>query len=144
MVRLKNPQRVSDLRMTELPLHVRGDGELSVVEGCNHIPFPIARIFIVKAPMGAVRGKHAHKHCTQFMICPEGAVEVVCDDGTSRKAFLLNRGDQGLLVPPSIWAEETPRQERSVLLVLCDRPYEVNDYILDYAEFLDGRRTESV
>jgi hypothetical protein len=141
MIRPKNAHRVSDLRLTELPLHVRGDHRFSVVEGCNHVPFLIARVFIVT---GTVGGKQAHKHCTQFMICPEGAVEVVCDDGSNRKTFLLDRSDLGLLVPPSIWTEETPRGEKSVLLVLCDRPYEVNEYILDYAVFLADRRTESV
>jgi hypothetical protein len=73
------------------------------------------------------------------MVCPQGAVEVVCDDGSAQRAFVLERADAGLLVPPTIWASVRFRQEHSVLLVVCDRPYEADDYIRDHAKFLAWR-----
>lgn len=54
--------------------------------------------------------------------------------------FALDRGELALLVPPGIWVEIDVRQNQSVLIVLCDRPYEEHDYIRDYAEFLSFRK----
>lgn len=114
--------------------HAREDGELSVLEGAD-LPFEIARLFFVRANAGARRGMHAHKRCSQFMICASGAIEVVCDDGEKKRSLLLDRPNLGLLVPPSIWATEIYREPGSVLVVACDRPYEEEDYIRDYDVF---------
>jgi hypothetical protein len=74
------------------------------------------------------------------MLCVSGAVEVVCDDGNDKKMFSLDRGDLALLVPPTIWNTVTFREQNSVLIVLCDRPYEEHDYIRDYSAFLAARK----
>lgn len=69
------------IRHIELPIFQEENGELVVVEGGNHIPFQIARIFTVRASDNNIRGQHAHKTCTQFLICSSGAVQVNCDNG---------------------------------------------------------------
>jgi len=74
------------------------------------------------------------------MLCVSGAVDVVCDDGTDRKTFSLDQPELALFVPPGLWLEIDARQKDSVLIVLCDRLYEVHDYIRDYAEFLSFRK----
>jgi hypothetical protein len=137
--------RVAELRLVELPLHF-GDGDggrLTVVEGENHVPFAIERVFTLRAPIGAVRGAHAHRRCNQLMMCAYGAIEVVCDDATERRSFLLDRTNLGLLVPPNVWASEIFRHSNSVLLVICDRLYDADDYIRDYTEFRLWRRANS-
>jgi hypothetical protein len=58
----------------------------------------------------------------------------------SKRPFRLDRGNLGLLVPPMIWNTVTFRRADSVLIVLCDRGYEPDDYIRDRAEFLALRR----
>ena len=134
--------RVTNLRLSELPLHL-GDGDggqLTVVEGKDQVPFRIERIFTLRAPLDTIRGGHAHRRCSQFMMCPHGMIEVICEDGIERKSFLLDRGNVALLVPPSVWASEIFRHDNSLLLVVCDRPYEAEDYIRDHAEFLAWRR----
>jgi dTDP-4-dehydrorhamnose 3,5-epimerase-like enzyme len=73
-------------------------------------------------------------------MCVSGAVDVVCDDGSDRKTFLLDRSELALLVPPGLWLVIDVRQDNSVLIVLCDRPYEPHDYIRDYADFLSFRK----
>ena len=133
---------VAELRLVELPLHL-GDGDggqLTVVEGENHVPFPIERVFTLRAPSGTIRGGHAHRLCNQLMICAFGVIEVICDDGKERKSFLLDRTNLGLLVPSKVWATEKFYQSNSVLLVVCDRVYEADDYIRDYIEFCEWRR----
>jgi dTDP-4-dehydrorhamnose 3,5-epimerase-like enzyme len=123
------------VQLIHLPYDVADNGDLVVMEGLTHVPFAIARVFVVKASSGVVRGQHAHKGCAQFMTCPYGGVEVVCDDGGDVATFILNRPDVGLLVPPGIWATQTYLIENSVLTVLCDHRYEPKDYIRDYDEY---------
>ncbi|EMJ92094.1 WxcM-like domain protein [Leptospira alstonii serovar Sichuan str. 79601] len=45
--------------------------------------------------------------------------------------------DGGLLIPPGIWSTQQYLDLGSVLLVLCDRGYEDEDYIRNYDEFLE-------
>ncbi len=127
------------VRTIELQRHARSDGEVVVAEGGTAVPFAIARMFTVKAPRGAKRGEHAHRKCSQFMICVHGVIDIVCDDGRSRSIFVLDRSNLALVVPPTIWNTVMFRQPDSVLAVLCDRTYEEHDYIRDYAEFLAFR-----
>jgi hypothetical protein len=134
--------RVEDLELVSLAHHVRDDGELSVLDRAS-LPFAIERVFFVRAVLGARRGMHAHRRCSQFMMCVSGAVEVVCDDGAAKRSLVLNRSNLGLLVPPSLWAEELYREAGSVLMVACDRPFEEADYIRDYQAFRQYRAAVS-
>ena len=129
----------SKARLIELPRHARADGEVVVAEATAQVPFRIERMFALSAPAGAKRGRHAHRLCSQFMICVSGAVDVVCEDGRKKDIFALERRDQALLVPPGLWNTVEFRQDESVLIVLCDRIYEAHDYIHDYSEFLSFR-----
>jgi hypothetical protein len=131
---------VDRLLTTALKLHASDNGDLVVVEGGREVPFPIARVFTVRAGVGAVRGEHAHKRCAQFLMAVNGAIDVLCDDGSAKRPCRLDRADLGLLLPPSIWAIETFRAPHSVLLVLCDQPFAESDYIRDYQPFLSWRK----
>ncbi|HJU29576.1 MAG TPA: FdtA/QdtA family cupin domain-containing protein [Candidatus Binataceae bacterium] len=131
----------TEARLIELPRHARADGEVIVAQAAAQVPFRIERMFALAAPAGAKRGRHAHRLCSQFMICVSGAVDVVCEDGTNKNTFALDRRDQALLVPPGFWNTVEFRQDGSVLIVLCDRVYEAHDYIRDYAEFLSFRES---
>ena len=133
--------QLSEARLIELPRHARADGEVIVAEAAAQVPFRIERMFALAASAGAKRGRHAHRLCSQFMICVSGAVDVVCEDGSNKNTFALNRRNQALLVPPGLWNTVEFRQNESVLIVLCDRVYEAHDYIRDYAEFLSFRES---
>jgi len=133
------PNAINSVVLIDLPYFSRDDGDLVVMEP-GVIPFSIARVFSVRADLDAIRGKHAHRQCIQFLTCTSGCVEVVCDDGTQTVTYVLESPSQGLLIPAGIWAQQTYKQENSVLTVLCDRGYEEEDYIRDYAEFSDYRK----
>jgi UDP-2-acetamido-3-amino-2,3-dideoxy-glucuronate N-acetyltransferase len=53
-----------------------GDGLLVVTEAGKQVPFQIERMFTIVAPAGAKRGHHAHRLCSQFLLCVSGAVDV--------------------------------------------------------------------
>src|SRR5690349_12444313 len=76
--------RLSKARLIDLPRHARVDGEVVVAEAAAQVPFRIERLFTVAAPVGAKRGYHAHRRCSQFMMCVNGAVEVLCEDGKGK------------------------------------------------------------
>ncbi len=133
--------QLSGARLIDLPLHASADGEVVVAEVAAQVPFRIERMFALVAPAGAKRGRHAHRRCSQFMICVSGAVDVVCEDGSAKNTFALSRRNHALLVPPGLWNTVEFRQNDSVLIVLCDRVYEADDYIRDYAEFLSFRES---
>jgi UDP-2-acetamido-3-amino-2,3-dideoxy-glucuronate N-acetyltransferase len=131
---------LDDVRTINLPRHARTDGVVVVAESGGAVPFAIARLFTLTAPDGAERGKHAHRLCSQFMICVRGLIDVVCDDGARQRSFSLDRDNLALLVPPMIWNTVIFRRADSVLTVLCDRGYEADDYIHDRDEFLALRK----
>jgi len=128
-----------DVRSVELEAHPAAEATVVVAESAGRVPFAIARMFTLTALAGAVRGRHAHRRCTQFMVCVHGSMDITCTDGREERTFILDRGNLALLVPPTIWNTVRVRSAGSVLVVLCDRPYEVSDYIRDYAEFLAFR-----
>src|SRR5262249_22692810 len=133
--------KLTDARVIELPRHARADGEVVVAETAAQVPFRIERLFALTAPAGGKRGRHAHRLCSQFMICVSGAVNVSCEDGDKQQTFILNRRDRALLVPPGLWKTVEFLERGSVLIVLCDRLYEADDYIRDYTEFLSFRES---
>ena len=129
---------MKSVKLIEFPTFKEDNGELSVFEyGNQFVPFSIKRIFNVKSEIGSVRGKHAHRLCSQLLICSNGAIEVLCDDSVNQNVFMLDKPNYGLLVPPGIWAEERYIEHNSTMTVICDRIYEAEDYISDYELFKD-------
>ncbi len=129
------------VKSIELPRYARDDGEVVVAECAGQVPFMIARLFTVTAPEGARRGQHAHRRCSQLMLCVHGAFDIECADGIEQRTFSLDRRNTALLVPPTIWSTVIARKNDSVLAVLCDRLYEEHDYIRDQSQFLAFRKT---
>lgn len=128
---------VYDCSFIELPKISNPSGNITPVEGLNNVPFDIKRVFYTyDIPGGESRGAHAHKRCHQFLIAASGSYEVFLDDGVNKRTVLLNRPFYGLHIPPGIWAAEQGFSSGSICLVLASLPYEEDDYIRDYDEFL--------
>jgi UDP-2-acetamido-3-amino-2,3-dideoxy-glucuronate N-acetyltransferase len=118
--------RVDDLR-----------GGLVAADFDADLPFLPRRFFTVfGVPSADVRGAHAHRTCEQLLICVQGAVRAVVDDGAQIQEFVLDRPDVGLHTPAMIWGTQYRYTSDAVLLVLASHPYDAGDYIRDYDEFL--------
>jgi UDP-2-acetamido-3-amino-2,3-dideoxy-glucuronate N-acetyltransferase len=101
------------------------------------IPFTPRRWFMVyDVPSREIRGEHAHRVCEQFLICVSGRVSVAVDDGHNRGEVVLDRPTMGIYVPSMVWASEYRYEEDAVLLVLASHPYDPDDYIRRYDDFL--------
>ena len=127
---------IESVKLIKFQIFEEDNGELSVFEqSFDAIPFLIKRIFNVRSEKNSIRGKHAHRLCSQLLICSNGLIEVFCDDAFNQKVFLLDKPNLGLLVPPGIWAEQKYIEHNSSMTVVCDRIYESEDYISDYDKF---------
>ena len=84
-----------------------------------------------------VRGEHAHRNCSQFLLAMHGALSVVVDDGTTAMEVRLSSPDVGLLMPPMTWGVQYKFGAGALLAVLASHPYDASDYIRHYADYLE-------
>lgn len=130
---------ISNCRMIDLPKISDPRGNLTFVEGGQHIPFDIQRVYyLYDVPGGAERGGHAHKGLQQLLIAMSGSFDVVLDDGSGKKRYHLNRSYSGLYVCPMIWRELDNFSSGSVCMVLASNRYDENDYYRDYQEYINA------
>jgi len=129
---------MKSVELIKLPYYQENDSDLVVAESQgNTVPFPIARIFNVRAQKGITRGRHAHRACSQLLICTNGTIKVTCDNGKKTSTYILDEPNHGLLIKPGIWTKQKYIKENTVLTVLCDSLYDEKDYIRNYKDFLE-------
>jgi len=128
--------RLNHCRIIELPKIGDPRGNLTFIQGNEHIPFEIRRVFyLYDVPGGATRAGHALKSCHQFIIAMSGSFDVVLDDGVEKRRFHLNRSYSGLYIPPAIWRELENFSSGSVCTVLASERYSSTDYYRDYDSY---------
>jgi acetyltransferase-like isoleucine patch superfamily enzyme/dTDP-4-dehydrorhamnose 3,5-epimerase-like enzyme len=124
--RLMTLRRADDLR-----------GSLAAIELTDDLPFVPKRFFTVfGVPSAHVRGEHAHRLCHQVLICLAGSVTVLVDDGAQRNEVVLSDPSAAVYIPAMVWGSQFRFSGDAVLGVFASRPYEPEDYIRDYAEYL--------
>lgn len=132
-------------RILSLPKFLDARGNLSFVEQECHIPFKIMRTYwLYDVPGGESRGGHAYKKNQEFIVALSGSFDVILDDGREKKVFTLNRSYYGLYVPMGMWREMDNFSTNSLALVLSSTKYDVDDYIRDYAEFLNLKKNGKI
>jgi UDP-2-acetamido-3-amino-2,3-dideoxy-glucuronate N-acetyltransferase len=119
-------------------------GALTFAEAPGDLPFKPERFFVVFDVVSSeVRGEHAHRQLHQYLVCVAGSCHVLLDDGSGdRVEVILDRPNLGLHIPPRVWSVQYKHTPDTVLLVLASAPYDPEDYIRDYDEFLAFSRTE--
>jgi len=133
---------IESVQLKKLPLHLDNQGFLVAFDSKADLQIDLRRVFVVSGHENARRGNHAHKALTQFLVCVSGECRVVCDDGKCRRETILDSPDQVLKVPKHIWAEQYYVVKDTVLLVFCDQPFNEEDYIRNYDDFLLFRNRE--
>ncbi|SEM55621.1 WxcM-like, C-terminal [Prevotella sp. ne3005] len=133
---------VNDCSVLDLNKHHSDrKGNLTVVQNGVTVPFDIKRVYyLYDVPGGESRGSHAHRELSQLIVAASGSFRVVLDDGTAKRAFVLNRPYQGLLVKPGIWRDLDDFSSGAVCMVLASEVYQPEDYIRDYDEFMSFRQ----
>jgi len=136
--------RTAIWRLWNLPKIIDARGNLSFIEGNNHIPFEIARVYyIYDVPSGSTRAGHAHRRLHQLFLALSGSFTVYLDNGKQKEKINLNLPNVGLYVPPGAWRVIDDFSGGAVMLVLASAPYDESDYIRSYDDFLQYVRASS-
>ena len=131
---------MKDSAIIQLPKILDRRGNLSFLESNNHVAFEIKRVFwIYDVPGGAVRGGHAYRESREFIIALSGSFDVVLHDGKEEKRYNLSRSYYALYVPKMIWRRMENFSTNSLALVLSSTPFMEEDYIHDFAEFIQQK-----
>lgn len=121
----------------ELPQIQDPRGDLTFVEGGNHIPFNIRRVYyLYNVPVDAERGGHAHKELEQVVFALSGSFRMKIDDGNTKSEYWLRDPRKGLYINRLVWREMDSFSQGAVCMVLASRPYDEDDYYRDHGEFL--------
>ena len=129
---------VDDCKLIDLPRMYDPRGSLTAVYGKEHVPFDIVRIYhVYDVPGGQARGGHAHHRLQQLIVSVMGAFDVVLDDGCRKKTVRLERAYYGLYVPRLIWRDLVNFCSGGICLVLASLPYDANEYIRKYEDFMN-------
>lgn len=134
---MKTSDIIGNCKLVSLPKINDPRGNLTFIEGGNHIAFDIKRVFyLYDVPGGADRGGHALKTSHQFLIAMSGSFDVILYDGREKQRIHLNRSYHGLHIQPMIWREMDNFSSGSVCLALASTVYDAADYFRDYNEYL--------
>lgn len=131
------------VREISLPQIRDARGDLTFVEGMEHIPFNIARVYyLYNVPAEAERGGHAHKELEQVIFALSGSFRIKVSDGINTHEHWLRDPSKGLYINRLIWREMDAFSEGAVCMVLASHRYDEQDYYRDYEEFLDVVRSK--
>ncbi len=124
------------IKVINLPKITDPRGNLTFIEQIKHIPFPIKRVYwIYDVPGGEIRGGHAFKEQSEFVVALSGSFDMVIYDGNSQFRYQLNRSYFGLYIHSGLWRHMENFSTNSVALVLSSTTYDKNDYIFDLNEY---------
>jgi dTDP-4-dehydrorhamnose 3,5-epimerase-like enzyme len=103
----------------------------------NSLLFNVKRLFFVVGNKDYFRGNHAHKKCSQILICLNGKIKIKTKYKNNSKSFQIsNKKGEALFIPPMVWNRIYFINKNSSLAVLCDYKYDFKkEYINDYKEF---------
>ena len=126
---------LSDVTTLELEVFQRNTGRLVAVQHGKEIPWSIERVFFIASEGAENRGDHAHFNGYQAFIATSGTSQLHCKDGLQTKTFELSDLSTVIFVPPGIWTIISLTGNSS-LAVLTNLPYDENDYMRSWDEFM--------
>jgi len=113
------------------------EGYLTVAEEWVDVPFDIKRVYwSYYTPQMITRGRHAHYKLEQVLVAVSGKI-VVTNESLKGETFVhvLDEPNVGLYVPPMYW-HVIQFSHNAVMMSLASTPYDENDYITSYEDFL--------
>lgn len=123
--------------LVDLPVVTDPRGDLTFIEGENHIPFPIRRVYyLYNVPVDAERGGHAHHDLEQVVFALSGSFRIKIDNGSTKTEYWLNNPQKGLYINKLIWREMDSFSQGAVCMVLASHQYDESDYLREYDDFI--------
>jgi UDP-2-acetamido-3-amino-2,3-dideoxy-glucuronate N-acetyltransferase len=120
-LKIKKFKRITDFSGSLIPIYK--DKSLN--------QFNIKRFFFIYGKKKFIRAEHAHRKCNQILIPVNGKVEVeIFNLKKIKKTFTLSDRNKSFLFIPSFhFIRIKFKQEKSILLTLCDYKYDKKEYI---------------
>jgi hypothetical protein len=108
-------------------------GNLTFLQFPKQIPFEIKRVFwTYNVPGGETRGGHAYHLQEEVIIALSGSFDVVITDKLGNQERVhLNRGYEGLYLPPKTWRHLENFSTNSVSLHVSSNIFTEEGYIRD-------------
>ena len=124
--------------LIDLDVHGDKSGSLIALEALSkQVPFEIKRVYyIFGVNDNSIRGKHAHYKLKQLLICVNGSVDILADNGKEKEIFHLDSAKKAIYIDGFIWREMKNFSKDTVIVVLASEHYSEADYIRDYEKFL--------
>jgi len=130
----------SGVKLITLPKAVDDRGNLSFLQGGEHIPFDVERVFwIYDVPEGKTRGGHAHWECAEVVFPVYGSFIMHVDDGELSADVEMKDPNVGILIPAGVWCELKEFQTGTVCVVVASHPYDAGGYVNAYEEYLKAK-----
>lgn len=130
------------VREVQLPQIHDPRGDLTFVEGDNHIPFNIARVYyLYNVPVDSERGGHAHRDLQQVVFALSGSFRMTIDDGVTKSEYWLRDPRKGLYISKMVWREMDAFSQGAVCMVLASHRYDEQDYFRNYDDFLSSLKS---
>lgn len=129
-----------DIQLLQIPVVEDRRGNLAFIQE-DIVPFEFKRVYyLFDVPSNSFRGGHSHINQSAVLIALSGSFEVILNDGTEEKSFLLNKPNIGLYIPTGIWRELDNFSSGAVCLVLASDVYDEEDYIRDFDQFMISKK----
>ena len=127
---------MNEVEIIKLKSFTKKSGTLVPINFNNKFPIKVKRIFYIFGKKNKYRGNHAHKKCKQLFIPVSGNIALIMKKNDKKKTIVLNsKNNRAFLVPNLIWCRLKFLTKNAIVLVVCDRKYEFNDYIGNYTNF---------
>ena len=127
---------MNEVEIIKLKSFTKKSGTLVPINFNNKFPIKVKRIFYIYGKKNKYRGDHAHKKCKQLFIPVSGNIALIMKKNDKKKTIVLNsKNNRAFLVPNLIWCRLKFLTKNAIVLVVCDRKYEFNDYIGNYTNF---------
>ena len=138
---------INNCRVFQLPKISNRAGNITVIQNDIEIPFAAKRVYyLYDIPGGESRGGHGHKRLQQMIVAASGSFDITIDDGKEKKMIHLNRPYLGLYITAGIWRDIDNFSSGAICLVLASEPYDADDYIRSYDDYLlyAGEKTNNL
>ncbi len=130
--------------LIELPVISSPFGKLTFCESNRHIPFEIARSYLVyDVPDSSERGGHAHRYQMSVIFAMHGRFRVTVNDGRKATSYWLDSPHQGLYMGKMLWRDINSYSGSAVCGGLSSGHYDEGDYIRDWDSFVAEVRTRN-
>lgn len=128
---------VGDCTIVQLPTAETPAGSCITLRFAPGSDVQARRIYyLTNLRAGSSRGSHAHRTLHQFVVAAKGTFKVRIDDGRRKQTLTLTRPDRALHLVPGIWRVLHSFSAGAICLVVASRPYDEDDYVRQYADFV--------